>query len=323
MAEQLNAGAVESLKDELLAQRERYNTLFTLAKRARPRLEGERFLEDLQTFVAPIAALTSPGQRPKVVAELYSLTLELSGVELFERSPAVRSLWLELLPGSINHLQDNPSRVVASLSNAVYNLEREPGADWKFWLGQMKHLSEHCAVHQEWLQLGQVLAWVSGMAHLRESACALAHRLPKGLVERVVPRWDKVESDPWWPRRPAPGQMKCIHKLGGFIGFGGVFRKPPEVVTAGVNQFLLSDGVEDWLLFCDGFGATLKRVADFPLQQSSPSPIQVSLDGALSWQGTRFSFPDLAPVLSFDGSGEVLVVTSELSHSVHVLLGSP
>jgi hypothetical protein len=279
-------------------------------------------MENLRRYVAPVADQLSEDERGPLVAALFELTLELTGLELFSRSEAVRRLWQDLFPAAAGILSERPNIYAAGMTNAVYNLEREAGADWRFWLQRMEKTRLRCATGEEWLQAGQVLAWVSGLAHFRESAQHLAERLPGDLVAELVPRWDRVKDDPWWSRRPAPGQVKAIHEVGGFVGFGGVFRRPPEVVTAGENRFLVSDGTDDWLLSCDGFGATLKRVVEFELLETRRSKLGISADGGVTWYGKTFPFPAIAPVASFDVAGPVMAVTSGLSHSVHILLGT-
>jgi hypothetical protein len=317
------AVALDHLQTELLAQRERYNTLYALAKRARPRLQQDRFKHNLFTFAAPLINETKSDARSRVVSVLYELTLELTGVELFARSEAVQAVWLELLPAAPGLVNENPEMVIAALTNAAYNLEQEPGADWPFWFQQMKGIVPDCDSYGQWLELGKLLSWVSGMAHYQSSALELAKGMPETLTQKVVPRWDKVKTDPWWARRPKPGQMIRVHRVGGFVGFGGVFRRPPEIVAAGENRFLVSDGTDDWLLFCDGFGATLKRVVDFALADPEPTNIRVNESGEVLWDGERVGVPEVAPVRSFDASGHVVAVAGKLSHHVHVLLGTP
>ena len=117
--------------------------------------------------------------------------------------------------------------------------------------------------------------------------------------------------------------MIRVHKVGGFVGFGGVFRRPPEVMAAGEDRFLVSDGTDDWLLFCDGFGATLKKAVDFALCDPQPSQMRVNDSGEVLWDGQRATVPEIAPVGSYDATGHLVAVAGKFSHHVHVLLGTP
>lgn len=310
------ADALELLQRQLLKNRDRYNTMFAVARRARPRLESGLFEQNLKRYLAPL--ITEPST--SLVPELYAVVLELTGVELFERSPAVRALWEELLPKAGPLLETAPGRTVASLTNAVTNLESEPGADWRFWLTRMEKSLSVCQSGEMWLQVAQVLAWVAGMAHYRESAQELASRLPAEVTEALVPRWDRVSRDPWWPRRPQDNGLIKVHTVGGFLGFGGLFRRPPEVITAASERFLVSDGANEWMLFSDGFGATLKRVHDVDLQDGPAQAVTVSESGEIEWAGKRFRFPDLGPVSGFAVSGQLLAVTGSLTHKVSLFL---
>lgn len=310
------ADSLELLQRELLAERDRYNTLYAVARRARPRLEAGLFEHNLKRYLAPLLHQPSTALTP----ELYEVVLELTGVELFDRSPAVRALWEELLPKAGPLLTTAPGRTVACLTNAVYNLESEPGADWRFWLSRMEKSLSVCQNGEMWLQVAQVLAWVAGMAHYRESAQELAARLPAEVTEALIPRWDRVSHDPWWPRRPQDTGLIPVHTVGGFLGFGGPFRKPPEVITAAAERFLVSDGANDWMLYSDGFGATLKRVHDVDLQDGEAQKVTVSDGGEIEWAGKRFSFPELGPVSGFAVSGQLLAVTGALTHKVSVFL---
>lgn len=317
MAEQ-----VAVLERELLAQRERYNTLFALARRMRPRLDGERFLENLRTLVGPIVAATDDETGARLVEPLYNLCLELSGSELFQRSPAVLQVWQELLPAAAHRLEQEAQTLIASLTNAAYNVESE-GADWQAWLVHMSRLEKQCESIAQWLELGKVAAWTCGLSHYRQSALEVAAGLPTGLLEALVPQWRAVVDDPWTTRRSASQTPFVVHKVGGFSGFGGRFRRPPWVAHAGHGHFVVEDGTDEWLLCCDGFGATLKGGADPEIEAPERTDVHVEDNGTVVWAGLKTSFPELEPVRSFAASEQVLAVTSELSHHVFLLLGPP
>lgn len=313
------ADSLARLQAFLLRDRERYNALFTLVRRARPRLEAERFERNLAQLLAPLLR-SFEGEDERALKELYPLLLDLTGAELFERSEAVRALWSELLPACVPLLKREPAKMVASLTNAIYNLEKEPGADWRFWLGRAMKCYPACSDAAMWLKACQVLAWVAGMAHFRESALTLSKELPESVCTALVPRWDKVKEDPWWARRHQSDPLIAVHKVGGFAGFDGPFQRPPEVLSATDERFWVSDGGDDWLLFSDGFGATLKRIRDFDLQEPRGSDVTVSPEGEVVWEGRSFFFPELAPVSGFAVSGQLLAITGRLTHKISILL---
>ena len=84
----------------------------------------------------------------------------------------------------------------------------------------------------------------------------------------------------------------------------------------------MSDGQKEWLLCCDGFGTTLQPFCDDQLAESPKGHFEVEPHGKILWQNKAFLFPELSPIASFDVSGDVLAVTSTLSHSVFLFVGT-
>ena len=82
---------LELLRQSLLEQRDRYNTLYALARRVRPLLDSTRFSHNLEHY---LAGLLVDGVSPGTLVEnLYEIVLELTGLELFERSEGIQTLW--------------------------------------------------------------------------------------------------------------------------------------------------------------------------------------------------------------------------------------
>lgn len=310
------------LEFELLRERERYNTQFALAKRANSRLDEKTFRYNLATYVAPVVGGLESDDSSEMISALFDLNLELSSLELFERSAAIRALWSELFPKAASLLSREARVGASSLTNAVYNLEREPGANWGSWLLGMEKACCEVSTLSVWLQVGQILSWTSGMAHYRESALAIGGELEGELLDFLIPSWGRLLDDPWLLARPTAGELKLVHKVGGFQGFGGPFRAPPQLFASGELEFLVSDGVKEWSLYCDGFGATLQPIRDAQIQESSKREFEVQENGEIIWQNRVHSFPELAPISSFDVSGDVIAVVSSLSHSVSILVGT-
>lgn len=311
---------VAYFEQELADRRERYNAAYAMARRLRPRLDGELFTHNLRTLVAPILAELDPDFGRPVVEPLYDLCLELTGADLFGRSPAVSEVWKRLLPQAGSELVESPRRLAAALTNAAYNMEREELVHLDAWFSKMESCRSLCSGAEQWMQVGQVLSWRYGMAHFRESAIAVGESLPPELRESLWPNWDREVSDPWHGLRAAYKKPGVVRRLGAFLGFGGKFRQPPWVAHAGDGLFLVEDGTESWLLCADAHGATLKRGSG-ELSEDGRPDVVAHPNGKVEWDGQSLELPELSPLKSQATSSDLLAVTSELSHHVFLILG--
>lgn len=317
------ATGVAFFKRQLAEKRDRYNTLFALARRVRPRLDGELFAQNLRSLVAPIVAAgvhQSERGGEALVDSLYEVCLELTGSDLFRRSPAAFAVWARLLPASGSFLLDEPQTLPSALTNAAYNIESEPGGNWQRWIEGMLHLRPHARTVKEWLELGQVLAWTSGLAYFRESALQLATSLDRTLLEGIYPNFSVLYNDAWAPLRPEPGRFELVCQVGAFTGFGGKFPLPPIASAVSGGRFVILDGTREWILSCDGFGHTLKSGVDYEEVESDPELEWDGQTGMVRWRGAELKLPHLTPLSSVSASGDVVVVTSERSHRLSLLL---
>jgi hypothetical protein len=269
------------------------------------------------------------------------------------RRAAVAEGWRTLLPALPGHLAVAPRRVAVALTNALYNLAGTPGGRPADWLATLRDVGPECPDVATLLKIGQVAAWLAGLAHYRGAGLALCRELAPALVGRVLnltPRppllagegevtapppsqgggWgvgallDRLAADPWLlpqaaglPRPAWTPALKLAARVGAFRGFGGDFLAPPAVTWAG-GQFYVQDGETWWLLSADVFGATLLRV-DAPIKPSGRSPdapFQVSQAAEIVCGPHRAAFPELTAVKSWAADAKTLAVTSPLSHAV-------
>lgn len=311
---------MSAFQDELLERRERYNTAYALARRVRPRLDAERFADNLKGLVAPIADSLPQGEGRTVVEPLYDLCLELTGSDLFRRSSAATMVWQRLLPLAGPLLLHQPQLLAAALTNAAYNLEQEDATDQDGWFEALEKARPLCADAETWLKVAQVQAWRSGLAHFRESAIALGESLPSDLRAALYPTWRRDLEDPWHRHRRHGAPPALLRKVGGFVGFGGKFRQPPWVANAGDGRFLVEDGSDSWLLCSDPFGSTLRRATAEIFDDERPD-VRVEDNGTISWDGELVRFPDLGPVRSHAVSQNLIALTSQRSHHIFLILG--
>ncbi len=317
--------------------RGRYNYQFLEARQRWPELRADEFQLLLEQAVLPVvqrAADCAPQRAGAVLDVLYDLALELLGRRLLGPQARLRAIavgWEQLLPRVVHLLVQAPRLVAGALSNALFNLERTPGARPAEWAAIMGRAAEQCEEVSTWLLAGQAAAWRAGMAHYRQGALALCGRLPEPVardvldlparvrVDEAVMRW---RTDPWWSPQATNGdrRLAVVAQLGAFRGFGGPFLNPPRVQWNG-GGFVVQDSQATWTLHADRFGAVLLRairpVELLPAAQGTP--FALLHNGVVSFQGRRQTFSELRSANSWAANSTTLVATSPLSHRVVVL----
>lgn len=328
----------------LAAGRARFNALFAQARRIRPTLDAGAFSEHLRTVVAPIveeAAAHAPERAAQVLDALYEISLELVGSEILgrrSRYPELVRGWEMLLAGLPAHLSAAPRQFTAAVSNALYNLSIVPGARIASWVESMLQVGKVCPHLGSLLDAGKVAAWRAGLAHFRPSALETCRRLgpevapvalglaPGVSVHNLDALLDALAADPWVdPARQAtkggPKSLQLVATVGGFRGFGGIFRRPPEVVCL-EEQFYLRDAEDCWVFAADRFGATFHRT---PIPNGSgkrparQQAFQIDSRGKVTHGGYSQTFPHLAEFQSFAANATTLAVTTPLSHKVFLV----
>ncbi|MCA9791362.1 MAG: hypothetical protein KC910_06190 [Candidatus Eremiobacteraeota bacterium] len=311
------------LREALLARRERYNTAFAVARRARPSLCPEAFSEHLLEVLEPIVERLEPQSLARAVEELYDLSLDLVGSELLgpnSRHPAVVAGWERLLPRLGRFVSQQPRQLAAELTNALYHLSATPGARPLFWLGRMQELADQFENADELRAVGQVLAWMAGLAHFREGALEVLARLDsqwaRQLLDWDVRHLDDLARRPWTdPECGQRGHLEVVARVGAFRGFGGLFVRPPRVSSAGQDRFVVDDTEATYLLCADHFGATFHRLGE-PIKHHG-EVVKFSLwEGTLTVEGQELSDPAFLQVASTAAGPTTVAITLNNSHAV-------
>jgi len=155
----------------------------------------------------------------------------------------------------------------ANLLSHLYGLN--PGHPEK-WLEIMSRVTNLLDNHPQLSQTGLVGAWMSGLAHYRDSAmkqlAMLPEALAKGLLGLPVDRdfqvfLDELRRNRWLTAQsPADAKPASIHRIETRVGacalLGGDFPVPPEVV-GGDGQFFVRSGELVWQMHVDAFGSSL------------------------------------------------------------------
>ena len=306
--------------------REDFNARFAQARHQYPALSAENFAGFLAVGVDPVVravAAVAPDRTTEVAAEAYGIGLELVSRRLAgpgSRHEAVTQAWQDLLPRVGALVAAAPRRVLGAVSNAVCQLAVTPGARPAWWLKEMGRLAPLVAGDVEnFLRLGQIVAWRAGMAHFRSDALALLHTLPEELAQAVLGPVDRtgLEAHPWWGK--AVGQLAA--RVGGFRGFDGLFTEPPRVAGGAAGHFYVRSGARCWLLLADAFGATFHRATpeEFALaaERPTPPPAGVSLDfGGVLLNRKRVELPFCGEITSHAVNASTLALTASLTHAV-------
>lgn len=330
----------EAFSTVLRNGRDEFNGRFAQARRLQPTLDGDAFGQFLETGVDPLINLVA-AEKPEAVVDVvtaaYSVALELVGQRLAgpsARHAVINEGWALLLPAAAVLVAEDPARILSAVSNALHQLATTPGARPEQWRDELEKLLPKVTNVEQFLQLGQVLAWRAGLAHFRSGALAVLDGMPEALALAALGKPDglwpelraRLAADPWSEPGAGLQGFRFVTRVGGFRGFGGLFTEPPVVACAG-GDFLVRSGDNYWVLTADPFGATFHRATaeEFTAatQRLTPPPM-VRVDGnRVTWNGCSVEVPLTGPVTSSASDERTLVLTAGLSHRLYLLaLGS-
>lgn len=329
--------------------RSHYNALFAQARRVRPRLDMDIFLEHIATNVAPIVdavAAHNPDAVAPVLDILYTLSLEAVGAELLgSRShyPKLAEVWSATLVGVAQHLVTDAPRLIPSLTNALYNIALVPDTNIDLWSSTLQRLAPITANADKLLACGTVAAWRCGMAHYRSGALAICRSLTEeeitlalGIEETIndiATFVERLEADPWYdptPLHETDGSVSRpnatpnglhIRAAGGFRGLGGIFSRPPTLVAID-DGFYISDGTRTWLMSADCFGTTFVATEPPPTDphdESAKSPFSLDKEGRPRYKNIELTFLAVPETASIAYTSTTLAVTRHLAHRVFLL----
>lgn len=300
--------------------RDLYNARFIHARRTMRGLDADDFQQFLVVCVEPsvlaAAALgASDAWVDRVTNALYDVALEIVGTNLAGpggRYPLLSRTWRELFPRIVRLWGDSPRDTIAALTNAAINVAVELGAGSHRWLDRLLDLEPHAHTLDELLSVGQVVAWTCGMAHFRDSALVVLASMPPRLVAALD--LDPSAVTARWPSA-GPGALRVVGSVGDFVGLGGVFDSPPELLQAGGQLFAFDDR-GTWTIHADRFGATLKRHASSrPGAAPTPAAFELTRDGRIC-HTTAAELAAPAGLLSFAAGAEFAAFTVRHSHRV-------
>jgi hypothetical protein len=328
------------LAEALKRNRQVFNAKFAVANNSQKPIDAQDFLLHLNGTLDPVvrsAAVEFPERTDLVVDALFDLSLELFGQTLLgakARYGVIPEAWRALLPRLAKFVVREPARVAASVTNALYNLARTPGARQRDWSDADFSL---CQSVGEFLDYGLVLAWRCGMPQFRQSALDKMKSMPTRLAaqslglplnttpESIEQTVGKLAVDPWLlpqdaMKKTRTRQLRIAAKAGAFRGFAGQFITPPNVARM-PSGIIATDGTATWRLHADAFNSLLLRCEPDGAHPITPEA-EMKPDGTIRWQGLERVFPELAHATSFATTPDTLAITIPTSHHIFLVAAS-
>jgi hypothetical protein len=218
-----------------------------------------------------------------------------------------------------------PAASIQALGNGWLRLAHElGGAHASWWLQAMTHHGLRARSREELLGLGLVLAWRAGLAEAREAALATLAGLDPALRRAL---FAVGEPDPdsahrfVLPGKAPGGPLTLLGAVGGFVGFGGPFARPPRPVVVR-GRLICTDGAASVELFADAFGARLVPAAWAHAEASSApvtSAVRVTAEGVLTAGEQRLVRAELVGASAVAAAQGMIAVTLGDSHKVFVV----
>lgn len=306
----------------LLAQeRER---LHALHARLGKGLEPEAIYAYLRRTVDPVLGAMPSEPTPDMLLALFELGLVgmrralVGGLEptAFER------VLVRCLPRFGRHFAEAPHELFRRFGNGHARLERELGeAAAVEWAESLAQLARDALDLDELSSWGLVLAWKAGLAEARSAALDIALGLRPTLREALL---GSRELDPsplarfCRPGRSAPlGPLREIGSVGGFLGFGGPFRRPPSL-RATEDGVVASSAGQSFLLHADVFGLRLVPTSHEHTAASGEAQPTLGARGKLEWRGQSVSDARYGRALSLVAHDGVVALSLSDAHRILV-----
>ena len=323
----------------LSARRSDYNAQFEALRRSAPELDEESFKAFLTTSVDPLVSAVASVDSSAVleVTEVaYGVGLELVAQRLAgprAHAPALDHGFQQLFPTLAPFIAREPALVLPKLCNALHQLATTPGARPFDWCTALSALAPGISDTETLLAVGQIAAWLSGLAQYRAGALGLCQRLPAPLVSallRVEPArlpavLARLHQEPWFVPSAPELAFRVVGSVGAFRGFGGAFLAPPRALRAG-QELVVQSGEDAWLLALDAFGCTFHRVRPDELSDARSdleTPGIVVEATRVSAFGKTVALGDTGTVTSVAGNASTLLVTTAHTYGVTVVALEP
>jgi hypothetical protein len=207
--------------------------------------------------VEPVVAASAKGEDEagKVFNSFYKGLLAHLGNQLaITYENEYQSAWLMLTknPGLV---QTSFTRAFNAINNALLTIRKHQPERVEDWIEHMTATIADCRTIDEFLSVGRIYAWLSGLSQFRERALSEMVTLNQELKQRVAREsgneLSDITSKRWLSMKPV-----FVGTAGGFAGLRGSFMEPPRIALLD-DQVVATDGHSTYALFTDTFGSVL------------------------------------------------------------------
>jgi hypothetical protein len=307
------------------SRREELNARFARLGRG---VDGVAFLAFLRNVAAPILDDWEGDDADAVLSALFEFGIAglRSGV-LGARAPAPLEEVLVRHRAAIRpHLAADPKLLLRALGNGTERVARELGSESAArWLELVASRASACPDRAALLDLGLVVAWTLGLSEARERALERSSKLSPALRVELL---GGADLDLSWERRFAPpgaraelGPLWLLGWTGGFVGFGGPFRRPPRVCVV-ADRVVCTDYESTYELCADVYGSRLRAAAwahEAACAGGDSGGADLDRPGSVRWGSLELSHPELRGATSAAAARGLVGVTLADSHRVFVV----
>jgi hypothetical protein len=199
----------------------------------------------------------------------FSHALELatlSWLKSDKKQKILQMLWAGFYVDIKPLLQQNPAEVFSDIGNLLNNLFSSDADFPVRWVKLMTSVSPSLISFTLLQQTGLVCAWMSGLAHYRESALQQLESLPEALVRElfklstghnIKQHIAAIEFNRWLATDDnQASHLQLQSRVGSCSLLDGNFPVPPQVFAFD-DQFFVRSGNLAWRLYVDLFGSSL------------------------------------------------------------------
>jgi hypothetical protein len=315
------SGLNEATARLLAQERERLNALHARLGKG---VDSEAIYAYLRRTVDPVLGALPSEPESEMLFALFELGLVAlrRGLVGGQEPTAFERALVRCLPRFGRHFTGAPRELFRRVGNGYERIARELGEpaaiDWLESLAQLAREAETLDTLSSW---GLVLAWKAGLAEARSAALETALALQPAEREALL---GSRELDPGplarfcRPGRAQPlGPLREIGSVGGFLGFGGPFRRPPSL-RATEDGVVASSAGQSFVLHADVFGMRLVRTTHEHMDAAGEAQPTLGARGKLAWRGHSLGDPRYARAISLVAHEGVVALSLADSH--HILV---